>query len=294
MELRHLRYFVAVAEERHFGRAAARLHVVQPTLSMQIQALERELGGLLFERTSRRVDLTEAGQVLLVEARRTLAQAERSLTVVHQSLSGQTGTVRVGFSGVAMLSGDLISTLRQHHDTYPNVDVTVQELAPLRQAELIGEGSLDVGFCPRRKFDPEMHCRTEKIGRIRLIAAIPVGHPLASRSTINYSDLGRERVIVYAHADGEDLSLEHIRLEGQEPIVVHRAPTTLGVLALVAAGLGIAVVPDTTEQIRIPGISFRPLLGPEVSLDLLLLSRTPETSGAVNAFLSIARAELSL
>lgn len=294
MELRHLRYFVAVAEERHFGRAAARLHVVQPTLSMQIQALERELGGPLFERTSRRVELTEAGQVLLVEARRTLAQAERSLTVVRQSLSGQTGTVRVGFSGVAMLSGDLISTLRQHRATYPDVEVTVQELAPLRQAEMIGEGSLDVGFSPQNKLTPDSHCRTETIGRIRLIAAIPAGHLLASSATINYSDLGRERVIVYAHDDGEDLSLEHIRRQGQEPTVVHRAPTTLGVLALVAAGLGIAVVPDTTVQIRIPGISFRPIQDPEVSLDLLLLSRTPETSGAVNAFLAIARAALPL
>lgn len=294
MELRHLRYFVAVAEERHFGRAAARLHVVQPTLSMQIQALERELGGLLFERTSRRVELTEAGEVLLVEARRTLAQAERAAAVVHQSLSGQTGTVRVGFSGVAMLSGGLISTLRQHHDTYPNVEVTVQELAPLRQAELIGEGSLDIGFCPRSKFDPDIHCRTEKISAIRLIAAIPSGHPLASRATINYTDLNREQVIVYTHDDVEDLSLEYIRSQGQEPIVVHRAATTLGVLALVAAGLGIAVVPDTTEQIKIPEITFRPLLDPEASVDLLLLSRAPETSGAVNAFLAIARAGISL
>ncbi|MCO4251226.1 LysR substrate-binding domain-containing protein [Pseudarthrobacter raffinosi] len=294
MELRHLRYFVAVAEERHFGRAAARLHIVQPTLSMQIQSLERELGGPLFVRTSRRVDLTEAGEVLLVEARRTLAQAERSVTVVHQSLSGQTGTVRVGFSGVAMLSGNLIGTLRRHHNIYPDVEVTVQELAPLRQTELIGEGSLDVGFGPRGKFDPDIHCRTEKIARIRLIAAIPVEHPLADRPAIRYSDLDQERVIVYSHDDGEDLSLEHLRSQGQEPIVAHRAPTTLGVLALVAAGLGIAVVPDATEQIRIPEITFRPLVDPEVSVDLLLLSRSPETSGAVNAFLAIARAGIPL
>lgn len=289
MEWRHLRYFVAVAEDRRFGRAAARLHIVQPTLSMQIQSLERELGGPLFLRTSRRVELTEAGEAFLVEAHRTLAQAERSLTVARQLLGGQIGVVRVGFSGVAMLSGNLISALREHHDTYPDVEGTVQELAPIRQAQRIGEGSLDLGFCPRREFTPEAQCRAQTIGRFRLIAAIPVGHPLASSPEINYSDLCRERLIAYAQDDGDDLSLEYVLSEGRQSTDAHRASTTLGVLALVASGLGIAVVPDMTEQIRIPGICFRPLLDPEVSLDLLLLSRRAETSGAVNAFLAIAR-----
>jgi DNA-binding transcriptional LysR family regulator len=106
VDLRHLRYFVAVAEEKHFGRAAQRLHIVQPALSMQIRSLEEEIGGALFVRTSRNVELTQAGSLLLVEARRTLAQAERTKDIVQRSLRGETGTVRVGFAGNAVVMSD--------------------------------------------------------------------------------------------------------------------------------------------------------------------------------------------
>src|SRR5579871_2599117 len=115
MDLRHLRYFLAVAEEGHFGRAARRLNIVQPALSMQIRALEEELGGPLFLRTSRRVELTEAGMLLREEARRTLDQAEHTRLTVQRSIRGETGNVRVGFAGNAVFSGKLINDLREFH-----------------------------------------------------------------------------------------------------------------------------------------------------------------------------------
>src|SRR4051812_13281730 len=114
-----------VAQERHFGRAATRLHVTQSTLSTQIQGLEREIGGPVFVRTSRRVELTEAGELLLVEARRALAQAGRALSIARQSVAGEIGAVRIGFSGVAVLEGVLTSDLHRFHRAHPRVDITL-------------------------------------------------------------------------------------------------------------------------------------------------------------------------
>lgn len=146
MDLRHLRYFVAVAEEKHFGRAAHRLHIVQPALSMQIRALEEDMGGPLFVRTSRRVELTEAGALLLIEARRTLAQAERAKSVVQRSLRGEIGSVKVGFAGNAVLTGKLADNLRVFHRGYPEAQLQIIEMEPHLQGEAILAGHLDVGI----------------------------------------------------------------------------------------------------------------------------------------------------
>ena len=148
MDLRHLRYFLAVAEEGHFGRAAQRLHIVQPALSMQIKALEEELGGPLFVRTSRKVELTDAGRLLQVEAQRTLEQADHARLTVQRSLRGETGHVRVGFAGNAVFSGKLTNDLRAFRRTYPDAELVVNEVAPLQQADAILAGQLDVGYTP--------------------------------------------------------------------------------------------------------------------------------------------------
>ena len=149
MDLRHLRYFVAVAEEGHFGRAAERLHIVQPALSMQIRALEDEMGGALFTRTTRRVELTEAGRLLVVEARRTLAQAERAKEIVQTSLRGEIGTIRLGFVGNAVLTGRLMTDLRAFHARYPSAIIDLHEKPPHSQSEAVLSGELDVGYSPR-------------------------------------------------------------------------------------------------------------------------------------------------
>lgn len=148
MDLRHLRYFLAVAEEGHFGRAAQRLHIVQPALSMQIKAPEEELGGPLFVRTSRKVELTDAGRLLQVEAQRTLEQADHARLTVQRSIRGETGQVRVGFAGNAVFSGKLTNDLRAFRRTYPDAELVVNEVAPLLQAEAILTGQLDVGYTP--------------------------------------------------------------------------------------------------------------------------------------------------
>ncbi|EJI6720895.1 LysR family transcriptional regulator, partial [Salmonella enterica] len=148
MELRHLRYFLAVAEEGHFGRAAERLNIVPPALSMQIKALEEELGGPLFMRTSRKVVLTEAGRLLQVEAQRTMDQAENARLAVQRSIRGESGRVRVGFAGNAVFSGKLTKDMRAFRKAYPDAELVAREVAPLLQADAILSGQLDIGYTP--------------------------------------------------------------------------------------------------------------------------------------------------
>jgi DNA-binding transcriptional LysR family regulator len=146
MDLRHLRYFLAVAEEGHFGRAADRLHIVQPALSMQIRALETELGTALFERTSRRVTLTEAGTLFRVEAERTLQQAARAKEVAQRAARGEVGTVRVGFVPDPAYAGKVAADVSAFKRAYPKVDLALTELPPLRQVEAVLAGQLNVGY----------------------------------------------------------------------------------------------------------------------------------------------------
>ncbi|WP_132589361.1 LysR substrate-binding domain-containing protein [Pseudomonas aeruginosa] len=294
MDLRHLRYFLAVAEEGHFGRAAQRLHIVQSALSMQIRALEEELGGPLFLRTSRRVELTEAGRLLLGEAERTLAQAEHAQRTVQRAIRGEMGTVRIGFAGNAVFSGRLMRDVRAFNAAYPEAEVVLRELAPYHQVEAIQAGQLDVGYAPSHggQISDSALC-FESIGEWPLLVAMPDTHPLASTDPLRVSMLGAEALIVYAAHGADEFMLGGLRRAlGREP-KVHRTSSTLSVLALVAAGMGVALVPEPLMQVRIPGVVYRHLDDLQQPADLLLVSRNGEGGGAVRAFLGIARHALA-
>ncbi|MFB7652484.1 MULTISPECIES: LysR family transcriptional regulator [unclassified Streptomyces] len=285
MELRHLRYFVAVAEERHFGRAASRLHVTQSTLSAQVQGLEREVGGPLFVRTSRRVELTEAGGLLLVEARRALAQADRALDVARQSVSGGIGTLRIGFSGVAVLESVLTEDVRDFHRAHPEVQVEVTELPPASQVQGVREGTIDVGYCPHLGPDDVPDLTVVRRLETSLSIAVRTGHPLATATAITVADLADEHLIVYAADENDEfLPLRLDAVPGVDRGRIRLVGTTLGALALAASGAGVAVVPAATERIGLPEITYRPLNGPVARLDVMLISRSDELSGAVRAF----------
>ncbi len=292
MELRHLRYFLAVAQEKHFGRAAERLHIVQPALSMQIRALEAELGGALFVRTSRRVELTEAGNLLLAEARHTLEQAEHAKSIVQRSLRGEMGSVRVGFAGNAVFSGKLMRDLRTFHRTYPDVELIVRELPPQLQADAILTGQLDIAYTPehRKVHDPAL--AAERIGYWERRVAMSDDHPLARQPRLTVAMLATEALICYdAHGAEENLLTRLSQILGHQPKIAHRTSSTLSVLALAAAGLGIALVPEPLEQVPIPGLVYRRLDEPDLAANLMLVSRAEETNGAVCAFLAMARHE---
>lgn len=199
MDLRHLRYFLAVAEEGHFGRAAQRLHIVQSALSMQIRALEEELGGPLFLRTSRRVELTEAGVLLRAEAQRTLDQAAHAQRVVQRSLRGEMGSVRIGFAGNAVFSGRLMADVRAFRAAYPDAEVILRELAPQLQVEAIQSGQLDLGYAPSHGGQAlDSALLFERIGTWPLVVALPEDHPLANQPTLRVPMLGAESLIIYA------------------------------------------------------------------------------------------------
>ena len=285
MELRHLRYFVAVAEERHFGRAAARQHVTQSTLSTQIQGLEREVGGPLFVRTSRRVELTEAGELLLAEARRAIAQADRALTVARQSVRGEIGSVRIGFSGVTVLQGILTADLHRVHQAHPRVELILTELAPAAQIQGVRDGTLDIGYCLDLGLDnTDDLLVTPRAGTTLSIAMRP-DHVLAAAESVTTADLADENLVVFAsHEDDETVLAPVPRAHHAR---VHLGSGTLGVLALAAAGAGVAIVPAATERITLPDIVYRPLADVAAGPNMVTLSRPDELSGPVRAFLDL-------
>ncbi|VFS73609.1 HTH-type transcriptional regulator tfdS [Kluyvera cryocrescens] len=162
-------------KEGHFGRAAKRLNIVQPALSMQIKALEEELGGALFIRTSRHVALTEAGRLLQTEAQRTLAQVEHTRLAVARALRGETGRVRVGFAGNAIFSGKMIADLRQFHRCYPDAELVIQEIAPQQQVAAIQSGQLDVGYTPDNSKTATPDIMVQPLGQWDFLVALAGG-----------------------------------------------------------------------------------------------------------------------
>lgn len=288
MDLRQLRYFLAVAEEKHFGRAARSLNIVQPALSMQIRGLEEELGGALFRRTSRSVELTEAGEVFLTEARRTLEQAEFTRRSVERALRGETGTVRIGFAGNAIFSGKLLGDLRLFRKKYPDVEMIIQEVGPQQQVDAILSGQQDIGYTPDHSKTVTTGINVQRIGDWEMLVALLDEHPLSAHPRITLDMLAGEPLILYdAHDAHEHLYVMLSRQLKNNFRVAHRSASTLSVLALAAAGLGLALVPAPVQQVAIPGLVYRSLNAPELMANLLLISRKEETSGAVKAYLAL-------
>lgn len=290
MDLRQLRYFLAVAEEKHFGRAAQRLNIVQPALSMQIRTLEEELGGALFLRTSRSVEMTEAGKLFQTEARRTLEQAEFARHTVARSLRGETGTVRIGFAGNAIFSGKLMRDLRLFRKQYPDVEMILQEVPAQQQVEAILAGRQDIGYTPDHSKTLTAGIKVQRIGDWDILVALSDEHPLAEHPQFSVEMLAGQSLILYdAHDTHENLYLLLSQQLQNRLQIAHRSDSTLSVLAHAAAGLGLALVPAPLQQVNIPGLVYRRLNAPAFTANLLLISRDEETSGAVNAFLSLAR-----
>lgn len=290
MDLRHLKYFLAVAEERHFGRAAERLNIVQPALSMQIKALEAELGGPLLIRTSRRVELTEAGRLLQAEATRTLEQLEHSRRAVERAIRGETGRVRVGFAGNAVFSGRLMQDIRTYRQAYPDAELTCQELAPQQQNQAIHDGTLDVGYMPDHSPEQDAGLVYESVGEWPRVVVMSSEHRLAGHAILTIDMLAREPLIMYAiNEEDSRLDRQLQSLLGDSLHIAWRSASSLSVLAMAGAGLGIALVPAPLANMAIPGVIYRALDRPELSANLMRVSRKNESSAAVLAYLNHTR-----
>jgi DNA-binding transcriptional LysR family regulator len=287
MELRHLRYFVAVAEERHFGRAARRLQIAQPPLSRQIQGLEAELGFSLFDRSRRRVELTPAGDAFLAHARRIFEALETGVQAARRAASGKTGRITIGYpSSIAFIG--LHELLRAFHGQSPGVDVSLRELPPQEQIESLKDGRIDVGFIRGPIGDDELAWR--KIRSEPLVVALPSDHPLSGRKRVALEMLAREPFVSFPRHRGPaffDYLMRLCHSAGFSPHVVQEAPH-LDIVSLVAAGFGVALVPLSVKYARRPGVVFRPLVG-SPRTELFVAWRSNNGSTVLRAFLDVVR-----
>lgn len=289
LELRHLRYFVAVAEELHFGRAAQRLHLAQPPLSQQIRKLEEILGYPLFIRTSRAVRLTAAGEIFLERARRTLRNVHEDMEEARSIGRGDEGSLRVGFIGSGMLTA-LPAMLGRYRQLYPRVQLLLSESYTAGIAAALTRGVLDAGFL--RDGGPIDGLHSEPLFTEPFVAVLPATHRLAGRATISPADLHDEPFVYFTPSAGRrayEKPLSIFEAHGFRPNVVQEAPQWLTILRLVGAGLGVSVGPACTRQIAVPNIVCPGLRGAHVTSDIELAYRTGEDRPVVAAFAQVAR-----
>lgn len=287
MELRQLRYFLALAEECHFGRAAARLHVAQPALSQQIKQLERELGVSLFNRSTRRVEPTEAGRHLTDYARALVTEEERARTHMRELATGHAGRVSVGFIGTAT------------YDVLPRVARTVRAKLPKVTLDLRGElltpllvegllsGTFDLAVL--RGAAPEEDIRITPLRSEPLVAVLPSHHRLAGRPDIPLEALADEPFVIHpsqSRSSMYDRVLSACRRAGFQPAPLLEVGETATLVVLVAAGHGVALVPQSVQSLSLDGVTYVPLTSPE-SVELVLARRTHRVSAAVEQVASV-------
>ena len=276
MELRHLRYFVAVAETCHFGQAAAQLHIAQPALSQAIRQLEAELGATLLQRTTRQVSLTPAGDYLLRDARRVLATLDGSTEGVRRIAEGRSGLLRMGLVGTAAFS-HLPAIARILKRELPSValEITADMLTP-EQCEALRDGAIDLAVTrPPAVGDgiEVVSLETEP-----LVLALAADHRLALEPVVSVGDLRAEPFVTYSSRDSavDQAALRACRTAGFAPDRRHEAPGTAVLLALVAAELGVALVPASVRALPLRGVVFRDLLdGGSVELGLAWRASDP-------------------
>ena len=293
MELRHLRYFIAVAEELHFGRAAERLNIAPPTLSHQIGALETMLGAKLFTRkTKTAVALTHPGKRFLIEALATLRQAAQAEMVGRQAARGYTGSIAVGFILSAGFSGLISSTLIRFKKTHPDVSFQISRMLTFAQFKAIADGSLDVGFSQAPQRYPS-GLNGFVISRSPLWAALPEGHPLAARKKITPTMLLREKFVAMSMEleTGFWGNIATISPPGVSARIVDRAPDAFTLMTLVAAGVGVSVLSEPFTRIAMPGIVFRKLADTVATANLAVVHRKNEAAPTVLAFIDSLRSQ---
>ncbi|MEV4754173.1 LysR family transcriptional regulator [Micromonospora sp. NPDC049559] len=262
MELRHLRYFVAVAEELHFGRAARRLHIAQPALSQQIQRLERELGARLLVRNRRQVQLSPAGAAFLPEARAALAQADRAASVARRTAAGELGRLALGFVG-SVTDELLPRLLPEFRIRYPELRLELREMTSAEQVAALERGELDLGLLR----PPARGLRTRLVHREPLVVALPAGHRLAGADgpgadELDGAELRGEPFVLFPRHKGPglyDMIIDYCQRSGVTPTVVQEAVQMQTITALVAAGTGVALVPSSQRAVPRAGLVFRPL-----------------------------------
>jgi len=289
MELRHLKYFVAVAEECHFGRAARRLFISQPPLSRQIRDLEEEVGMLLFERARNRVRLTDAGRQFLEGARQTLVQAERTVALAKQAADGKSGFLSIGYIPTGDL-GVIPRVLLPFRQRYPKVDLELRSLAVTPQIEELRRERIHLGFLRLPVHAPDL--RIEHVHSESLIVALQKGHALARTPRIPLGRLASEEFIGFPRRLAPtyyDEIISFFRKAGVSPKIGHEVESLQTQLSLVAAGFGFALLPSSVREIRRRGVVYRDLAEPFLKVDMAVATLDREPTETLRRFLEVVR-----
>ncbi len=293
MELRHLRYFAAVADTCHFGQAADQLHIAQPALSYAIRQLESELDVTLFNRTTRQVSLTAAGEFLREEAARILAAVDGAVSGVRRIANGRSGLIRIGLTGTAAFS-HLPRIARVVKAELPGVELEISaDMLTPGQCDGLRAGTLDLGVLRPPAVGDDIEVRTIEVES--LVLAVGADHRLAVEPVVSMTDLRTEPFVVYGNRDSavNDAVLRSARAAGFVPNRVHEAPGTAVLLALVAAGLGVAVVPASVRSLPLAGLVFRDL--PDSgTIDLALAWHARVDNPAVDAVVDVLSAAFEI
>jgi DNA-binding transcriptional LysR family regulator len=293
MELRHLRYFVAVAEEKHITRAAERLGMQQPPLSQQIRALERELDVQLFRRLPRGVELTDAGSAFLADARAILSRIDHAFATTKRTARGEQGEVAVGFTSSAPFHPFVPRIIRAYRDAFPRVSLTLEEGGTTELIDDLRGERIDAAFV-RTAIAKQEGIVVSTLLQEDMVLALPRGHVLSRRKgALALRTLAGETFIVYRRRSGPglyDAILAACNAAGFSPRIGQEAPRIVSTLNLVAAGLGISLVPESLQRMHMDGVVFRRLTGvAQPKAPLYLASRRGETSASVRRFLELVR-----
>lgn len=290
LELRHIRYFLAVADERNFTRAAARLGIGQPPLSQQIRDLEREIGAALFHRIPQGAELTEAGRAFLEVVRVIPDQVERAVRAARRAARGETGSLRVGFTGSAPFHPVVPDTIRAFKRSFPQVDLTLEEANTARLIAGLNDSLIDVAFLRSESLQSDgLQLRT--LTEEPMLVVLPAAHPAAKAERTDLALLKDEALILTPRGVGQtlyDTVVNACRRAGFEPILGQSAPQMGSVVNLVAAELGFSLVPASMAQLHVTGVVYREVDGPAPVARLALAQRRGETSVVVRNF--VARA----
>jgi DNA-binding transcriptional LysR family regulator len=287
MELRHLRYFVTLAEELHFGKAAERLHIAQPPLSQQIRQLETELGFELFHRTKRKVELSEAGEVFLIEVQQIFRQLEQAIFFGRQVSRGEIGQLVVGFvsSAAYNILPDFLLNFRHNN---PNINLELRELTTDEQLRWLQSGRIDVGFV-RPPVDKKNY-ESKIVFKESLIIALPQNHRLANQEKISLSSLINESFILFPRilAPGlYDLIISFCQQVGFSPQLAQEAIQMQTIVSLVAAEIGVAIVPESLQNLQRTGVVYKSFAEETPKVSIAMIWRKNDVSVVLDRFLEV-------
>ena len=292
MELRHLRYFLALVSERNFTRAAARVGIAQSPFSAQIRDLEREVGAPLFHRIPQGAELTAAGQAFAAVAESIPAQVERAIGSARRAARGETGLLAVGFTASAAFNAVVPQAIHAFRQAWPGVELRLEEANSTRLLAGLLDGRLDAVFHRPGPTVPDgVACRI--LSDEPLVVALPARHPAAGRETIDLATLAEDALLTFPREEGPTLYDAIIGAFGRAGLTPHlgqTAPQLASLVNLVAAALGVTLVPASLSQIAVAGVCYRPIAGVHTSAQIALATRRGDTGPIVRNFVASALA----